>query len=65
MNSGFNTNDLITPKDLCKILAISESSTYRLINKRIIPFYKISGSLRFKMSDIDDYLESVRIKPII
>ncbi|MGI6379097.1 MAG: helix-turn-helix domain-containing protein [Patescibacteria group bacterium] len=55
---------LITPEDLMKLLNISKSSVYRLVDKRSIPFYKIGGNLRFSISDIEGYLNKVKIEPI-
>jgi len=55
-------NNLITPDELASILRMSKSSIYRIIEKREIPFYKISGSLRFKESDIESYINSSRIE---
>jgi len=55
---------LITPEDLMKLLNISKSSVYRLVDKRSIPFYKIGGNLRFSIDDIEGYLNTVKIEPI-
>lgn len=65
MNIVSRENNLITPGELASILKMSKSSVYRLIENRRIPFYKISGSLRFKESDIEEYINSSRIEPII
>lgn len=65
MNDVSNTNNLITPEELASVLRMSRPSVYRLIGKRKIPFYKISGSLRFKDSDVKKYIEDARIGPIV
>ncbi len=59
------TNNLISTDELSRYLKISKPSVYRLINKRVFPFYKVGGKLRFSLSDIEKYLESVRIDPVI
>jgi excisionase family DNA binding protein len=59
------TNNLISTDELSRYLKISKPSVYRLINKRAFPFYKVGGKLRFSLSDIEKYLESVRIDPVI
>jgi excisionase family DNA binding protein len=65
MNGALNTNNLITPEELASILRMSESSIYRLVKERKIPFYKISGSLRFKISEIEGYINNGRVEPIV
>lgn len=65
MNDDSTTNNLITPEELASLLRMSKPSVYRLIEKRKIPFYKISGSLRFKISDIKKYIEDARIDSIV
>jgi len=64
MNDVSTTNNLITPEELASILRMSKPSVYRLIEKRKIPFYKISGSLRFKLTDIEKYINSSRIDAV-
>ena len=64
MNIGSSVKKLITPEDLMKLLNISKSSVYRLVDKRSIPFYKIGGNLRFSIDDIEGYLNTVKIEPI-
>jgi len=65
MEIGFTHKELeiITPEQLGNILKISQSTVYRLVNKRAIPFYKIRGSLRFKFEDVINYLGQCRVKP--
>lgn len=65
MNDDSTTNNLITPEELASLLRMSKPSVYRLIEKRKIPFYKISGSIRFKISDIKKYIEDARIDSIV
>lgn len=40
------------------------ASIYRLIGKRVFPFYKIGGSLRFSKPEIEKYLDDIRIDPM-
>lgn len=65
MNDASNTNNLITPDELASLLRMSKPSVYRLIEKRKIPFHKISGSIRFKVSDIDEYIGNARVDSIV
>ena len=62
MNIGSSVKKLITPEDLMKLLNISKSSVYRLVDKRSIPFYKIGGNLRFSIDDIEGYLNSLQYR---
>ncbi|MFA7050005.1 MAG: helix-turn-helix domain-containing protein [Patescibacteria group bacterium] len=57
-------DNLITPDELASILRMSKSSIYRIIERREIPFYKISGSLRFKKSDVENYINNSLINAI-
>lgn len=65
MNNGSVLNKLITPDGLADILSISKSSVYRLIEGRKLPFYKVGGSLRFKIVDIEKYLGEARVESIV
>lgn len=64
MNEVLINDNLITPEEVASILRMSKSSIYRIIEKRQIPFYKISGSLRFRKSDIDKYIDDALINTI-
>jgi excisionase family DNA binding protein len=51
-----------SPEDLAVYLGVSKTTIYRLVEKRVIPFYKIGGSLRFKENDVNEYVEKQRVK---
>ena len=63
-NAENNTKAYFTPDELAKHLAVSKATVYRLVNKRQLPFRKIGGVLRFRIDEIERYLESERIEPI-
>ncbi len=69
MEIGSNADNRIkaffTPEELAEFLAISKPTVYRLVEKRQLPFHKIGGVLRFKKADIEKYLESGRVEPIV
>lgn len=48
---------LLTVKEVCDRLAISDATLYRLINKGEIPTVKIGRSLRFDPADVAAYIE--------
>ena len=67
MNKGSITNisqkSFLKPEELAGLLSISKPTVYWLIEKRQIPFYKIGGSLRFKIEDVMVYLDNNRVEP--
>ena len=56
------TTELLTPEEVAQMLKISKAGVYRLLNKRLIRFYKIMGSIRFQKSDILSFLENNRVE---
>lgn len=48
---------LLTIKDVSKILKISESTLYRWVHKKEIPFVKLGGKLRFSQDKIQEYIK--------
>ncbi len=64
MNIGSNAQNFITPDELSKLLKISKSSVYRLVDSRVLPFYKFGGNLRFSSDDVSCYLSETRVEPI-
>ena len=58
------TTELLTPREVGQILKISQAGVYRLINKRVIRFYKVMGSIRFEKGDIVSFLENNRVEVV-
>ncbi len=54
----------LKPEELETFLSVSRPTVYRLIERKLFPFYKIGGSLRFNMEDITEYIEENRIVPL-
>ena len=52
------TNEYLTVPEVAELLRISKSAVYRLVERRVVRFYKIPSGLRFKRVDLDDFLES-------
>lgn len=50
----------LTPKELAELLRLSLSSVYRLIEKRQIPFHRLSGSIRFARGDVEAFIQEGR-----
>jgi len=60
----FNTTEFLTTDQLAELLSLSKTSIYRLISRRLIPFYKLGHNVRFKRSDVLEYLDKNCIKSI-
>ena len=58
------TVELLTIKDVAKLLKVSQTSVRRLQQGRHLPFIKVGGSIRFAKCDIAEYLKKMRIEPI-
>lgn len=56
---------LLTPDEAARLLRLSKASIYRLVGMRSLPFYRVSGSLRFAKSDLDEYLAQGRVESIL
>jgi len=54
----------MTPIEAAKFLRLSKMTLYRLVLKRAIPFFKVSGSLRFERADLEEYVLSRRVDSI-
>jgi excisionase family DNA binding protein len=65
MSADFDsTIELLTVAEVAGLLKISIPSVRRLQQRRLIPFFKVGGSVRFTRSDIVFYLENNRVKSI-
>jgi len=60
MERGMEREDLITAKELCKILKVSRAWPTRAVQQGILPCYRLGNLLRFKWGDVLDYLEKRR-----
>ena len=59
-----STIELLTVIEVAILLNISESGVRRLVDKRLIPFFKVIGSIRFDKRDVLSYLQDNRIESI-
>jgi excisionase family DNA binding protein len=53
--------ELISPKELSKLLKVSKPYPYLLAKRGLIPYYKIGDTIRFKSSDVEAFLERSRV----
>ena len=56
--------DLLSSKDVCKILGISSSTLYRLRTQNELPFVKIEGrkSIMFSKKEIEEYISNLKLE---
>jgi excisionase family DNA binding protein len=52
--------DLLSVDDVAERFVLSRASVYRLVGRRRIPFYRLPGSIRFRVQDVDAFLEAQR-----
>lgn len=45
-------------------LAVSAATVYRIVDQRLLPFYRIHGSLRIARTDLDAYLARCLVVPL-
>jgi excisionase family DNA binding protein len=55
---------LLTIPEVAELLRISIPGVRRIQQKRLIPFFKVGGSIRFAANDVLSYLEKQRVKAI-
>ena len=49
---------LLTAKELAGMLAISPKTIYSYVERNMIPYFKIEANIRFRASDIANWLRS-------
>ena len=52
---------LLTPKQVAKLLAVTEVCVYQWAKRGIIPHYKVEKSVRFSKDDLRAFLESRKV----
>jgi excisionase family DNA binding protein len=57
-----NLEELISPKELSKLLKVSKPWPYIMVKRGVLPCYKMGGLVRFKRSDVEAYLERSRLE---
>lgn len=56
-------NEWMSTDGATDYLGVSSATLYRLVDEGLVIAYRPSRSIRFRRSDLDAYLEAVRIKP--
>lgn len=56
--------ELLKLPEVAELFRVSESTVRRLVDRRMLPFFKVARSLRFARADIDEFLTNGRIESI-
>ena len=62
VNSAAVSNRLLTTQEVCELLKVSKTYIYWLTHQKKIPYIKMQGHLRFRQSDIDEWLRSQKVE---
>ena len=60
--SAARPDRLLTTQEVCELLKVSKTYIYWLTHQRKIPYIKMQGHLRFRQSDIDEWLRSQKVE---
>lgn len=58
------SESIITIKKLALFLKLNEKTTYRLVSKGVIPGFKVGGSWRFRLSEINKWIKENEDKKV-
>ena len=50
--------DVLTLKEVAEYLKVTERTIYRMVADRKIPAFKVGGSWRFRLGEIDEWIKS-------
>jgi excisionase family DNA binding protein len=56
------SDEILTLKELAKYLKLTEKTAYRLAAEGKLPGFKVGGSWRFKLVDIEAWIQLKKIK---
>jgi len=54
--------ELLSPKELSRLLKVSRPWPYIMVKRGLLPYYKLGKAIRFRWSDIEAYLERSRVE---
>jgi predicted DNA-binding transcriptional regulator AlpA len=61
-NKELDGNQLVDIETASKFLGYEVQTVYHKVNKRVLPHYKRSGKLYFKLTELQDWIENGRRK---
>ena len=53
--------ELLSPKELSRLLKVSKPWPYIMVKRGLLPCFKMGKVIRFKWSDVEDFLERSRV----
>ncbi len=56
------TNELLTPKEVARILKVSPNHPYVLARNGSLPYHKFGKCLRFSRQDVVEFLARTKVK---
>lgn len=51
-------DDIVTVREIAEYLKVTERTIYRMVKDQKIPAFKVGGSWRFRLDEIDDWIRS-------
>ncbi len=63
MDSTADASKIMTIKEVADYLKVTERTIYRLAAAKQIPAFKVGGSWRFSLADIDQWIKSQSSMP--
>ena len=58
MSARGNWEDLLTVAQVAEMLQVSPKTIYMWCDLRIIPHYRLGGTIRFKVKEIEEWLKT-------
>ena len=55
-------DEILSPKELSKILKVSKPWPYVMVKRGLLPYLKMGKLIRFRQSDIEKFLEESRVE---
>ncbi|AEH33833.1 DNA-binding protein [Vibrio anguillarum] len=55
-------DQILTLKEVAAYLKLAEKTAYRLASEGKLPGFKVGGSWRFKMEDLETWINSQKVK---
>ncbi|EHH2418025.1 methylation-associated defense system helix-turn-helix domain-containing protein MAD1 [Vibrio parahaemolyticus] len=55
-------DQILTLKEVAAYLKLAEKTTYRLASEGKLPGFKVGGSWRFKMEDLETWINSQKVR---
>ena len=53
---------LLRPEDVARILKIAKVTPYQWARRGVLPFYRLEGTIRFKLEDIKAFVNARRVE---